>query len=373
MTVESPTRLTPRDPHGATALVWQSRRSFHEDVRDLAIELLAGDEHTRAAAARRRLTEPMRYTLERRRDYFPGAFALAAGAVASPADARFAAAAIEIGWAWILVVDDLVDEARRRDGHVPAHAVFGAARSAVAVLVSFGLLFDAIARQGALSPRARLRWLGSGTLCGFGGLWGQRPPLRRRFAARPYLRKARASGRVVEWALLAVLRELLDGPGVRALRRYTAAHGAVEKIRNDLADYCGCSAGRIARFSDFHDRRVTYPVVALMAEPLEAHERAGIERHFGSRGGPPLRLEEALRVFERHGVFDLCLDAMRAQLDAAHAAVADLTRACPETAPVAEFLLRWERETIERTERDVAACVSGQSNSPRLARLGSAP
>jgi geranylgeranyl pyrophosphate synthase len=252
----------------------------------------------------------------------------------------------------------MLDAAAAREGHAPAHVIYGRARTLVAIPLAFGAIAEAVVRHRDLRPRERAAWVARGLVATLEGTWGLRPALGSCTPEAYARRWGLAVGKPVEWALLAALSGRLDRPTAGAVRRYAHAHGINRRIANDIADYCRADGESEARFSDLLAGRMTLPALVLLREPLTAPERAAVLGHFGGAPGRRLRLEEAVRPFVEHRVFERCLRTMEHHERTAAAAAADLERACPEAAPLARFLRRWEAEYVARSRADVEQALT---------------
>ena len=341
----------------------ECRWRFHDEVREVAVGLLGVGPANRGSRARRALLRPVLYTLERRRDYFPGAFCLAAGEDRDPDVARLGAAAVEIGWScWAHILDDMLDRADERAGHPPAHAVYGYVRAFLSIPAALAFLVLSILRCRRLPARTRLAWLWTGltgTVC---GAWGLRPAGGACTSRSYAIRWGSAFGRPVAWALVAPLSSRSTKQVRRALRRYADLHGVNERLRNDLADYFPAPGEPEPALSDFHTARVTFPAAVLMEQARGSGEGRRVREHFAARASSRLPAEEATRLLLEHGVFELCLDEMRMHLHAAQEAIAEIERA-PHLTTLARFLRRWEQETLHQAEAGAARATARRARS----------
>lgn len=96
--------------------------------------------------------------------------------------------------------------------------------------------------------------------------------------------------------------------------RQFADHMAIAgKMRNDLLDYWGGSSEKETVFSDFHSRKISFPIFVLLEQKMDALDRFRVEGYFFRRGA--LMPEELMEMFQAYDVADISLDVLSRELD----------------------------------------------------------
>jgi geranylgeranyl pyrophosphate synthase len=262
-------------------------------------------------ALRHWLFEPLLYTLSHRRNFFrTGMLRETARMSRQPGSFAELAACIEIAWTCALILDDIQDASKERDGEPAAHVRYGVTRCLAAIMAALPLVFARLTLvPSGVVAKARLATLSISLLwkCTRAQIRCSPPS-----SLIDYRSQARDLNVTLHWALLAPLHGDASTATLHLLRTY-ADHSAVAgKMHNDLADYWGGSSEREGRFEDFSHRKVSLPVLLLLDMDLDPALRRDVAAYF--HGDNTISLDHLLQLFNDYAVLRTALSLIGAEL-----------------------------------------------------------
>lgn len=334
---------------------------YFQNVHETTLNVLAVNNASPLRRWRQWWTEPLLYTLERRRNLFRTAFSLAMGKVVDDVQVgQVAAAAGEIAWTCALIADDMIDDSDEREGHPSAHVRYGRLRAWAAVVFGLRRVFRGILILPPIPIRARLRMAGLSVSLLARCLRTQVPKLSGQVSSlKAFDRDARDVNSSTHWALLAPLMFCSDSNTVSAVWDYANAISVNGKMRNDLLDYCGGSTENLTQYEDFANRRLTFPSIVLLEQKPESTDHDRLQEHFlDQQARHEFKISELIDLFRKYQTFERCLELMGEKAKAAREAV-DRIKSRPNVpSEVPDLLLSWVSHQIDLAEERVQASRS---------------